>query len=101
MFAAVYSWRAMGPAVLDPEIGIDFSRLVHGAQEFTWGEPVVAGDELTTGATSVEDPARAVDDGPGRPRAGRGGRRSAGAEVAFRAVPRHGRPRAGHHHHLQ
>ena len=31
MFAAVYSWRAMGPAVLDPEVGIDFSRLVHGA----------------------------------------------------------------------
>ena len=36
MFAAVYSWRAMEPAVLDPEIGIDFSRLVHGAQDFTW-----------------------------------------------------------------
>ena len=26
MFAAVYSWRAMGPAMLDPEVGIDFSR---------------------------------------------------------------------------
>ena len=54
MFAAVYSWRAMGPAVLDPEVGIDFSRLVHGAQEFTWGEPVVAGDEITTEAGFVE-----------------------------------------------
>ena len=58
MFAAVYSWRAMGPAVLDPEIGIDFSRLVHGAQEFTWGEPVVAGDEITTEATFVEEAKR-------------------------------------------
>ena len=48
MFAAVYSWRAMGPAVLDPEIGIDFSRLVHGGQEFTWGPLVVAGDEIET-----------------------------------------------------
>ncbi len=54
MFAAVYSWRAMGPAVLDPEVGIDFSRLVHGAQEFTWGEPVVAGDEITTEAAHEE-----------------------------------------------
>jgi acyl dehydratase len=55
MFAAVYKWRAMGPAVLDPEVGIDFSRLVHGAQEFTWGEPVVAGDEITTEATFLEE----------------------------------------------
>jgi acyl dehydratase len=54
MFAAVYSWRAMGPAVLDPSVGIDFSRLVHGAQEFTWGVPVVAGDEITTEAQFVE-----------------------------------------------
>jgi acyl dehydratase len=54
MFAAVYSWRAMGPAVLDPEVGIDFSRLVHGAQDFTWHEPVVAGDEITTEAAFVE-----------------------------------------------
>ena len=54
MFAAVYSWRAMGPAVLDPEVGIDFSRLVHGAQEFTWGEPVVAGDEITTEAEHTD-----------------------------------------------
>src|SRR5690349_9506587 len=55
MFAAVYSWRAMGPTVLDPEVGIDFSRLVHGAQEFSWGEPVVAGDEITTEATFLEE----------------------------------------------
>ena len=54
MFAAVYSWRAMGPAVLDPEVGIDFSRLVHGAQDFTWHEPVVAGDEITTEVSHEE-----------------------------------------------
>ena len=58
MFAAVYSWRAMGPAVLDPEVGIDFSRLVHGAQDFTWHEPVVAGDEITTEAAFVEQAKR-------------------------------------------
>jgi acyl dehydratase len=50
MFAAVYSWQAMAPAVLDPDVGIDFSRMVHGGQEFTWHEPVVAGDEITTEA---------------------------------------------------
>jgi acyl dehydratase len=54
MFAAVYSWRAMGPTVLDPEVGIEFSRLVHGAQDFTWHEPVVAGDEITTEAAFVD-----------------------------------------------
>ena len=55
MFAAVYSWRAVGPAVLAPQIGIDFARLVHGGQEFTWGEPVVAGDEITTEAAFVDE----------------------------------------------
>jgi acyl dehydratase len=58
MFAAVYSWRAMGPAVLDPEIGIDFGRMVHGAQEFTWHEPVIAGDEITTEASFLEEAKR-------------------------------------------
>jgi acyl dehydratase len=50
MFACVYKWRALGPVVLDPDVGIDFSRLVHGGQDFTWHAPVVAGDEITTEA---------------------------------------------------
>jgi acyl dehydratase len=49
MFAAVYSGPAVFPAIM--ESGLDFSRMVHGAQEFTWHEPVVAGDEITTEAT--------------------------------------------------
>ena len=48
MFAAVYCAPAVAPALLDPEIGIDFARMVHGAQEFTWHAPVVAGAEVTT-----------------------------------------------------
>ena len=48
MFAVVYSGRAVGPALFDPEVGIDFSRMVHGGQEFVWGAPVVAGDEIST-----------------------------------------------------
>ena len=46
MFAAVYAGPAVFPAIM--ESGLDFSRMVHGAQEFTWHEPVVAGDEITT-----------------------------------------------------
>ena len=59
MFAAVYSWRALAPVVLDPEVGIDFDRMVHGGQEFTWHEPVVAGDEITTDAEFVDKSKRA------------------------------------------
>ncbi len=48
MFAVVFAGRAMGPALFDPDVGIDFSRMVHGGQEFIWGPPVVAGDEIVT-----------------------------------------------------
>jgi len=48
MFAVVFGGRAMAPALIDPEVGIDFSRMVHGGQEFVWGPPVVAGDEIAT-----------------------------------------------------
>jgi hypothetical protein len=54
MFAVVYSAGAVGPAVLDPEVGINFAMMVHGGQEFVWGEPVCAGDTITTEA-SVKD----------------------------------------------
>ena len=57
MFAVVYSAPAMGPALFDPEVGMDFARMVHGAQEFAWGPLVVAGDEVTTTVTvrSIEE----------------------------------------------
>jgi acyl dehydratase len=54
MFAAVYCSPAVMPALFDPELGIDFARLVHGGQEFVWGPLVVAGDEVTT-TVSVKD----------------------------------------------
>ena len=54
MFAVVFSSRAMMPALFDPEVGIDFAHLVHGAQEFRWGDLVIAGDEVTT-TTTVSD----------------------------------------------
>ena len=50
MFCVVYSAGAMGPAILDPETGINLMMMVHGGQEFEWLEPVVAGDTITTEA---------------------------------------------------
>src|SRR6202035_3733318 len=54
MFAVVYGARAVGPAIIDPDVGIDFARMLHAGQEFVWGPLVVAGDEITTTA-SVKD----------------------------------------------
>jgi acyl dehydratase len=51
MFAVVYSAGSVGPPIFDEEIGIDFMRMVHGGQEFVWGEPVCAGDTITTTTT--------------------------------------------------
>jgi acyl dehydratase len=50
MFAVVYAGGAVFPALFDPEVGIDFARMVHGAQEFKWERLVIAGDEITTNA---------------------------------------------------
>jgi acyl dehydratase len=51
MFAVVYSAPAMAPAIFDPEVGIDFARMVHGGQELRWGPLVIAGDEISTRVT--------------------------------------------------
>jgi acyl dehydratase len=48
MFIVVPCGPALAPALFDPEVGIDFARMVHGGQRFRWGPLVVAGDELTT-----------------------------------------------------
>jgi acyl dehydratase len=54
MFCVVYAAPAVGPAILDPEVGINFATMVHGGQEFVWGEPVCSGDEITTTATCAD-----------------------------------------------
>jgi acyl dehydratase len=54
MFAVVYSAAAVAPAIFDPDVGINVAMMVHGGQEFVWGEPVCAGDVITTEA-SVKD----------------------------------------------
>jgi acyl dehydratase len=54
MFAVVYSTGSVAPGVLDPELGINLARMLHGSQEFVWGEPVCAGDTITT-TTTLKD----------------------------------------------
>ena len=54
MFVVVYAGRSVVPAIFDPEVGMNFARMVHGGQEFRWGPLVVAGDEITT-TTAVTD----------------------------------------------
>ena len=62
MFAAVYCSPAITPAYFDPDVGIDFARLVHSEQEFTWGPLVISGDEVTTTVT-VKDITERSDTG--------------------------------------
>ena len=54
-FLTVLNFRfaASGP-VADPELGLDYSRVVHGEQEFALHRPVRAGDVLTSVMT-IED----------------------------------------------
>jgi len=45
-FLAVLTMAALRVIVLDPDLGLDYSRVVHGDQRFAYERPVVAGDEL-------------------------------------------------------
>ena len=54
MFCVVYSSPAMGVAILDPEVGINLATMLHGGQEFVWGEPVCAGDVIKTTPKCLE-----------------------------------------------
>src|SRR5450755_2788821 len=50
-FAIVLSMRAAHQVVMDPALGLDYSRVVHGDQRFTYTRPIVAGDELSVVVT--------------------------------------------------
>ena len=45
-FAIVLSLDAANAALFDPELGLDYSRVVHGEQSFSYTRPICAGDEL-------------------------------------------------------
>ena len=46
-FPIVVQERTLAELLAEPDAGIDFSRIVHGDQRFTYTRPIVAGDELT------------------------------------------------------
>src|SRR4029078_2803151 len=58
MFCVGSCGAPLGPVLLDPEVGIDFARLLHSAQEFRWGPLVIAGDEIATTMTVKDISAR-------------------------------------------
>lgn len=47
-FAVVIAQKASARVILDPEAGIDFSRVVHGEQKLTHHRPLHAGDVIAT-----------------------------------------------------
>lgn len=59
MFAVVYQGRGVHEPLFDPELAIDFPRLLHAGQEFRWGPLVIAGDEITTTVTIAQVSSRA------------------------------------------
>lgn len=45
-FPIVMSMRAASQVIADPEFGLDYSKVVHGEQRFSYSRPVQAGDVL-------------------------------------------------------
>ena len=45
-FPTVLGILASARIVVDPELGMDYSRVVHGEQAFEWRRPIVVGDRL-------------------------------------------------------
>ncbi|AZK95906.1 MULTISPECIES: MaoC family dehydratase N-terminal domain-containing protein [Streptomyces] len=50
-FAFAITYRAAGEVLRDPQLGLDYSRVVHGAQRFAYTRPVRAGDRLSVVST--------------------------------------------------
>ncbi|MFF7731299.1 MaoC family dehydratase N-terminal domain-containing protein [Streptomyces sp. NPDC008001] len=50
-FVFSVTYRAAGQVVSDPQLGLDYSRVVHGDQKFAYARPVRAGDRLSVVST--------------------------------------------------
>ncbi|MFF3288286.1 MaoC family dehydratase N-terminal domain-containing protein [Streptomyces sp. NPDC003023] len=50
-FVFTITFRASGQVVQDPQLGLDYSRVVHGDQKFAYVRPVRAGDRLSVTST--------------------------------------------------
>jgi acyl dehydratase len=50
-FVVLVTSRSSAQVLFDPELGLDYSMVVHGEQSFSYVRPVVAGDRLVAVAT--------------------------------------------------
>ncbi|MEU0909329.1 MaoC family dehydratase N-terminal domain-containing protein [Streptomyces althioticus] len=57
-FVFSITFKAAGQVVADPQLGLDYSRVVHGDQKFAYNRPVRAGDRLTV--TSIIETIRTM-----------------------------------------
>ncbi len=53
-FAFTLTMKAIAMAMFDPDLGLDYGRVVHGEQHFDYERPICAGDELTVGAVVAD-----------------------------------------------
>ena len=53
-FPIAITLEIMGDTATDPSVGLDWSRVVHGEQRFSYARPIVAGDQLSV-TTIIED----------------------------------------------
>ena len=50
-FVFAITFKAAGQVIQDPQLGLDYSRVVHGDQRFAYTRPVRAGDRLSVIST--------------------------------------------------
>lgn len=53
-FAFVITMKALSFAMFDPELGLDYARVVHGEQGFEYVRPMMAGDEVVVRSSISE-----------------------------------------------
>jgi len=61
-FPVIVTMGSSQQFIEDPELGLDYSRVVHGDQKFTYVRPVVAGDSLICRNTIEEITSRGGHD---------------------------------------
>ena len=61
-FVTIINLRAIDVIIHDPELGLDYGRMVHGEQTFRYTRPLQAGDRLTVTTTVADIMTRAGSD---------------------------------------
>ncbi|PPK69495.1 MaoC family dehydratase N-terminal domain-containing protein [Actinokineospora auranticolor] len=61
-FTMIVNLAVINRIVNDPELGLDYSRMVHGDQGFEYHRPIVAGDRLVVRTTIEKIMSRAGND---------------------------------------